>query len=216
LSSPRPPLLQVETLACARGERTLFSALSFEMHEGELLRVTGANGAGKTTLLRTLCALSEPTEGSVRWRSEPIGHAREEYWRELAYLGHVNALKDDLDPIENLVLGLALQGQSVTRVQAEQALADAGLAHCAGLPVRDLSQGQRRRVALARLALCKARSLWVLDEPFTALDAEAVGRVAQLMAGHLSAGGLVIYTTHQDVPVGSAPARTLDLESCRA
>jgi heme exporter protein A len=204
-------LLGAAGLECVRGERTLFSGLSLELHGGELLRVAGANGSGKTSLLRMLCGLLEPDEGEVRWRGEPIGALREDFWRELVYIGHANALKDDLTAVENLVVARALQGARLGEARALEALADLGLERSARLPARALSQGQRRRVALARLALSESQPLWILDEPFSALDAAAVEQVRATLAAHLARGGMLLYSTHQDVAIEARASRRIDL-----
>jgi heme exporter protein A len=146
-------LLEARGLECTRGERRLFAALSLALHAGELLRIGGVNGSGKTSLLRMLCGLLPPTEGEVLWRGERISELRDEYSRELLYIGHTSALKDDLTAVENLRVAAALAGRPVDAAGASQALARLGLAASTRLPTRVLSQGQRRRVALARLLL---------------------------------------------------------------
>ena len=204
-------LLDATRLACVRGERTLFTDVSFTLAPGTLLRVAGPNGSGKTSLLRIVCGLMAPDEGAVRWNGEDIRRLREEYWRELTYVGHSNALKDELTAVENLEIGAALGGRDIGRDAAWAALTDLGVASCADLPARVLSQGQRRRVALARLALSASAPLWVLDEPFTALDSAAVASVQALVAEHLARGGEVVLTTHHDVPIDVARSARIDL-----
>ena len=207
-------MLELKDVGCVRGERTLFSAISFTLEKSTLMRVGGENGAGKTSLLRIICGLMLPADGDVLWEGENIRALREEYWRNLVYVGHVNALKDDLTPVENLAMGAALAGRSVDQKRARDALDAFDLARCALLPVRVLSQGQRRRVALARLILSTAAPLWVLDEPFTALDARAVQFMQRLVAEHVRAGGAAILTTHQDVAIDVPLQRRLDLGTC--
>jgi heme exporter protein A len=207
-------MLELRSVGCVRGERTLFSAISLTLEASTLLRVGGENGAGKTSLLRIICGLMLPAEGDVFWEGENIRTLREEYWRNLVYVGHVNALKDDLTPIENLAMGAALAGRTADRDRAREALDAFDLAHCALLPVRVLSQGQRRRVALARLMLSAAAPLWVLDEPFTALDVRAVTFMQRLLSEHVRAGGAAILTTHQDVAIDVPLQRRLDLDAC--
>jgi len=190
-----------------RGDAVLFSGLGFALAPGGLLRVTGANGSGKTSLLRALCGLLLPVAGEVRWNGENIRALREEYWKHLAYVGHANALKDNLTAEENLRFACALAGLGITPARAQAALERFGLAGRGRLPVRALSQGQRRRAALARLAVSDTLPLWILDEPFAALDAAAVELVQSLASEHLARGGTVVLTTHQEARI-SAPSVT--------
>jgi len=203
--------LEAIDLRCVRGERTLFEDLSFTLKGGELLRVGGPNGSGKTSLLRIACGLLEPDRGEVRWGGGNIRGLKEEFWARLLYLGHANALKDDLTATENLGIACALAGIVVDGRQVGDALGQLGLAGRENLPARVLSQGQRRRVALARLALGDHAALWILDEPFTALDAAAVGTVQRLIGGHVSRGGGVIYTTHHEASIAATVSRRIDL-----
>jgi heme exporter protein A len=206
-------MLQVIHLACTRGERTLFRGASFTLDARGLLHVAGANGSGKTSLLRMVCGLGVADEGEVRWRGEPIRTLREAYWRETVYLGHAHALKDDLSATENLLVACTLAGRAVTRDAAREALAAFGLAACMHLPVRALSQGQKRRSALARLALSKAAPLWILDEPFAALDVDAVAHLEQRLLAHVAAGGSVIFTTHQTAAIAAGITQCVDLDA---
>jgi heme exporter protein A len=204
-------MLEGTELECVRGDRALFRGLNFTLAPGELLRVAGENGSGKTSLLRIVCGLSPPATGEVRWHGESIRRLREDYWKDLVYVGHANALKDDLTAQENLRIGCAVGGLSGSLDQALSALEAFGVRGCADLPARVLSQGQRRRVGLSKLALSRSRPLWVLDEPFTALDKAAVEHLEELIAGHLTAGGAVMLTTHQEVAIAAAAMRRLDL-----
>ncbi len=202
------PLISAHALACTRGSARLFAGLELAVGEGELLQVAGANGTGKTSLLRILCGLSEAESGELRWRGEPANRAKDAWRAGLLYLGHRNAVKDDFTPLENLRASAAIAGEALGEDSALRALVDIGLGARLDVPARNLSQGQRRRVALARL-LCGTRArLWVLDEPFTALDVRAVAQLAGAMADHLRGGGAIIYTTHQPVDI-DAPRRAL-------
>jgi heme exporter protein A len=207
------PSLEAVDLQCTRGERTLFSGLAFRLRGGTLLRIAGANGTGKTSLLRIACGLLEPTRGEVRWAGESIRRLQEEFWRQLVYIGHANAVKDDLTAFENLQVACTLAGLAASRPQIGDALRLLGLAGCENLPARVLSQGQRRRVALARLALSDAVPLWVLDEPFAALDAAAVECVQNLIAGHVSRGAAVVLTTHHEAQIAAAATLRIHLEA---
>ena len=199
-----PALLELQDITCSRGERQLFSGLSARLGPSQWLRVQGNNGAGKTSLLRMVCGLLLPTRGAVLWRGEPITRLREEFSRELLYLGHAAALKNDLSAIENLQCASALGGHMPGTDAAAAALEAAGLGAQLDLPARVLSQGQRRRVALARLALPEAASLWVLDEPFNALDTTACAWLTGLLNRHLKRGGLAVLTSHQSVALDAA------------
>ena len=204
----RPFMLSVANLSCVRGERRLFSGLAFELAAGEWLHVQGENGAGKTTLMRALVGLAHPDQGEIRWQGEPIAALGEDYRRQLLYLGHHGAVKEELTPLENLVLASSLDGRSIDEREALAALHRFGLQGREELPVRFLSAGQKRRVLLARLVTRKA-PLWVLDEPFTALDVKAVDMLSALIAEHVGAGGMVILTSHQSMPIAGGKAVTL-------
>ncbi len=205
-------MLEVINLTCTRGERTLFRNVSFKLDVGGLLHVAGTNGSGKTSLLRILCGLGAADAGEVRWRGEPIHSVREAYWREGVYLGHANALKDDLSAIENLLMACTLAGRPASDGDAREAIHAFGLAACSHLPVRALSQGQKRRSALARLALSTQARLWILDEPFSALDVAAVAHLEKLIVAYLDGGGSVIFTTHQDAAISARITQRIDLD----
>ena len=201
-------MLETTALACERGGLRLFSDLDFALERGGLLRVNGGNGSGKTTLLRTLAGLTRPAAGAVRWKGSDID---ERYWSELLFLGHAPALKDEFTVLENLAFSAQLSDQEFTEESLRKALAQLGIARLAQLPAGHLSQGQRRRTALARLALPETALLWLLDEPFAALDGEAIGCVSALCAAHLAAGGLLVLTSHQEVPIAATAVQILEL-----
>ncbi|MDP2793700.1 MAG: cytochrome c biogenesis heme-transporting ATPase CcmA [Sulfurisoma sp.] len=198
-------MLTATGLTCVRGERRLFSGLDLAVAPGEWLHVQGENGAGKTSLLRMLTGLSHAVEGEIRWNGEPIQALGEDYRRDMLFLGHHGALKEELTPLENLELAAALDGAELTGAAALAVLWRFGLRGREELPVRFLSAGQKRRVLLARLVTRKAR-LWVLDEPFTALDVKAVDMLAGLIGEHLAGGGMAVLTSHQAMPIAGGKA----------
>ena len=200
-------MLEASDLECERGGRRLFRALTFSVNSGEIVRVAGANGSGKTSLLRILCGLLTPSAGEVRWNGARIQSLKEEYARHLLYLGHAPAVKDELTGAENLRVACVLAGLSTTAEQRRDALARFGVP--GDKPVRQLSQGQRRRAALARLSVSWQAPLWLLDEPFTALDAAAAELTRTLLGEHAQRGGSVVYSTHQDA--GLHDSRVIEL-----
>ena len=207
--------LQAHRLTCVRGDLQLFADLSFDIQPGDALWVSGTNGSGKTSLLRMLCGLSAPVEGEVRWAGRNIRSLRDEFCSKLIYIGHANGVKDDLLAWENLVVASTLAGTPVTEDDAHEALDQLGLGRAADLPTRALSQGQRKRVALARLSLGAAMPLWILDEPFTALDKSAVAALCGTISKHLARGGMVVYTTHQEIDLSAKRALRLDMNQGR-
>jgi len=206
--------LQALDLCCVRGERRLFKGLAFSLEAGQALRVRGANGSGKTSLLRALAGLAQAESGEVRWRGRGIAACRDEYYSQMIYLGHAPAVKDELLAWENLVYAARLQGRIMARADAEQSLKALGLGRAAQLPARSLSQGQRKRLSLARLhgAEGEAAPLWILDEPFNALDQDAVAVLCAALDRHFARGGMLVYTTHQDLPLNPAQALELNLD----
>jgi heme exporter protein A len=192
-------MLQASEISCVRGNRELFDRLSFSLSGGTALRVQGENGAGKTSLLRILAGLSPASAGTVKWDDALIAKSSESFRRDLLFLGHTNALKEDLTPVENLQHALAVAGICPDLYEMRAALEQDGLGAVAQYPVQWLSQGQKRRVAMARLAFGADRRLWILDEPFSALDAVAVRRLVARLCHHVTTGGLLVFTTHQEV-----------------
>ncbi len=200
-------MLEIEGLAVEREERLLFSGLSVKLPAGEGLHIVGKNGAGKTTLLRTLCGLTSPAAGAIKWNEQNTTDFREEFCSDLLYLGHKNANKTELNCRENLRLALGVQ--SVSDKEIGDALHEAGLGMLSHLPTRFLSQGQQRRLSLARLLLTDA-ALWVLDEPYVALDYKAIEWLDSILEHHLNNKGLLVLTSHQALTM-TATIRVLNL-----
>lgn len=190
-------MLKVEQLCAIRDERVLFDDLNFIIDAGQLVQIEGENGAGKTTLLRILAGLILPESGSVSWQNRAILTSREQFHADLLYLGHNMGVKRELSAFENLSFYQKMHGESNPE-QVWQALSYAGLAGREDLAVSQLSAGQTRRVALARLWLTQAK-LWILDEPLTAIDKQGVRVLEQLFMQHANQGGIVVFTTHQDM-----------------
>ena len=203
-------MLEVSNLACTRGDHRLFSGLNFTLNAGQIMLVQGKNGSGKTSLLRIMCGFIMPDEGDIVWRGVRIRELDEDYYGELLYLGHLNAIKDELSALENLRISAGLSGVELEEAEAMEALRRMGLRGREMLPTKVLSQGQRRRVALARLLVSDAK-LWILDEPLTALDVGAVALVQELITEHLAQQGMVIFTTHQPLQVAGMEMRSLSL-----
>jgi heme exporter protein A len=190
----------------------LTEKLSFECSSGSVLYLQGANGTGKTTLLRMLCGLSQPQAGSINWCGENINNLAEDFYKHVLYIGHLPGIKEDLTALENLQFSLALSGTTFQLSQATEVLRMLGLARGLNLPTRMLSQGQKRRVVLARLWL-QELPLWILDEPFTALDVAATELLRQKIEAFANAGGIVIMTTHQEVTMSVPQFAQLRLDS---
>lgn len=197
-------MLEVHNLQCSRGGHRLFSGKSFTLGPGTLTWIRGRNGSGKSTLLRTISGLSPWDEGEVLWRGRSIRRHAEEYRRELVFLGHSIALKDDLTPQENLRILMQLAGRPIAGTEALSALAAVGLKGREQLPVKYLSQGQKRRVHMARLHLSRSCPLWLLDEPLTALDVEGVAALQSLLSEHVRHSGIIVMTSHQEISIESA------------
>ncbi len=205
-------ILQTNNISCRRGECLLFENLSFQLHSGELLLIEGRNGCGKTTLLRTLAMLRQPDAGQITWDGEPIEKLAELYRQHLTWMGHHNALKADLTALENLRVATRLHNLQCRDDDLWAALEEIGLYGYEDLPTRVLSQGQKRRAALAFLLLTKAK-LWVLDEPFSALDVKAVDYLQRIIRKHIDNQGMVILTTHQEVELMSDQIKRLQLDA---
>jgi heme exporter protein A len=203
------PLLEAIELQCERGHRRLFDQLSFRVDADQCLHIAGDNGAGKTSLLRILCGLLSPTAGEVRWHGRPIGRVRDEYGADLAYVGHLNGVKDDLTAAENLSTWAAMAGMRIQAAQVAQALQRLAIERFAQWPAGQLSQGQKRRIGLARLTLASQARIWILDEPFNALDVHGVEILNRLIEQHIARGGAVILTTHQ---AWQAPVQVVRLD----
>jgi heme exporter protein A len=201
-------MLSVTDLACSRGERRLCDGVGFRLARGEWLHVKGENGSGKTTLLRTLVGLAPADAGQVTWCGSDIRADPDMYRAALVYLGHPSALKDDLTAEENLRVALALDGVAVDDEALDAALRRMHLQDQRELRARQLSAGQRRRLSTARLLLRPA-PLWVLDEPFAALDAAGVETLGELLHDHLAAGGIGVVTSHQAIPLPAGQELTL-------
>ena len=191
------PLLQAVDLQCERDERILFRDLSFSILPGTVTRVEGPNGSGKTTLLRMLAGLNDAWSGELLWCGKARSAGREEFLRNTLYLGHRPGIKPLLTPVENL-RALTAGRRPVPEQALRQALEGTGLAGFQDVPCRNLSAGQQRRVALARLLIAD-EPLWLLDEVFTAIDAEGVRAIENLLMQRAAEGGAVVVTTHHDL-----------------
>ncbi len=202
--------LDARRLSARRGYATLFRDLGFALREGEALIVTGPNGSGKTTLLRMLAGLTAPADGEIRWRGVPVRPFDARLRGAVVFNGHLSALKDELTPAENLAAWIALDDRPASAAAIVAALDSVALGRRRDLPVRVLSQGQRRRIGLARLRLT-TRPLWILDEPLTALDAEGADLLGAVVTAHLQNGGLCVVASHQPLPLPSARLHALTL-----
>lgn len=205
-------MLQAHQLTCVREDRTLFESLSFSVEPGEVVQVEGPNGVGKTSLLRLLTGLSLPFGGYVSWCGEDIRECRDEYHASLLYLGHHPGTKANLSAFENLSFYQRIHHPG-EEIDLWEVLARVGLAGFEESPCGQLSAGQQRRVALARLWLSSKPSLWILDEPFTAIDKQGVRVLEQLFLAHADRGGMVVLTTHQDLTLMQGRLKTLSLTS---
>jgi heme exporter protein A len=200
--------LEARALTCIRGERELFSGLDLQVFAGQCLHIRGENGVGKTSLLRLLTGLTSPESGEVLWNGHYIKKEASEYHSKLLFLGHRDALKEDLSAIENLRLYAAIDGITLSEQDAFASLWRFGLKGREDLPVNCLSAGQKKRVLMARM-LTRCAQVWILDEPFNALDTHAVQELQELIAEHLRGNGLVVLTSHQ--PLAIPGLRVFDL-----
>ncbi|AEX51149.1 ATPase component of an ABC superfamily cytochrome c biogenesis transporter [Rahnella aquatilis CIP 78.65 = ATCC 33071] len=209
-------MFEALNLSCVRDERPLFSGLSFTVEPGEVVQIEGRNGAGKTSLLRILAGLSSPDAGEVRWQGVSTRRQRDIFHQQLLYLGHQPGVKSVLTAFENLAFYLSVNGPTVKgNASAEaiyQALENVGLLGYEDVTVAQMSAGQQRRVALARLWLSDA-PLWILDEPLTAIDKQGVATLTALFEQHAQQGGMVLLTTHQDLQGVNRDVRKLRLTS---
>jgi len=209
MSTSSPILLNSHQLTCIREERILFEELSFSVCSGDIIQIEGPNGAGKTSLLRILAGLSQPYEGSVNFKGKSINDDRELYNLNLLYIGHLAGIKGEMTAQENLAFNLALSGLDHTA--AEQTLSEVNLLGFEDALASHLSAGQHRRIALAKLWQSKA-PIWILDEPFTAIDKNGVIKLEKLIVEHAKAGGCVILTTHQDLNINQDLYKKITLE----
>ena len=208
--------LEVVALSCARGDRPLFTDLGFEAASGQLLHVVGPNGSGKTTLLRTICGLTRPAAGEIRWQGQRIQALGDEYRAQLVYVGHLEGIYGELTPPENLAaLACQQQAHALEAAQVDAALERLGLERLRALPAKVLSQGQKRRLALARLLLAPG-PLWILDEPYTALDTRSSELLNALLAEHLARRGIALVASHQPLALARATVRRIALQPAAA
>ncbi len=197
--SPVSARLQVEKLSFMRNEQTIFADISFQLSQSECLQIDGANGSGKSTLLRILAGLLRPSAGEIHWQGQAAFDDNSDFSQQLTYVGHKNAIKEELTPTENLEYIIMLK-QSLPGISIEQALDAFHLKHCADVPVGRLSAGQKRKVSLARLALLNT-DVWILDEPFTALDASGKQVLGNMINDHLANKGMVVFATHETIEI---------------
>ena len=203
-------LLETVNLSCSRGDRLLFEDLAMCIAAGEVVQIHGPNGSGKTTLLRILCGLQPPAGGHIRWRGREVSPGAPEVRAEIQYIGHASGVKLDLTPRENLDIAIALSTRP-TGTTAGAALSRLEIGGFCDVPVRTMSAGQRQRVALARLLTCRG-VLWVLDEPFTALDSRGVAIIDTMLGEHIEAGGAAVITSHHPVALGRVNPRLVQID----
>lgn len=200
--------LSVDSLSCIRDDRVLFESLDFSIQNGQVLLIEGHNGSGKTSLLRILCGFHRAEQGTVLWCDKPVTRYSDEYYQNIAYVSHKNGLKDDLTVEENLVFNCNLMG--VSQDSIEQVLLKTGLMEQVDLLARQLSAGQKRRLALARLLVTPC-PLWILDEPFTSLDKDSIAVFESILQQHVKDDGLLILTAHHDVDLQGLDVKRINL-----
>jgi len=203
-------MLEVTNLGCVRGDRRLFKGVNFSLTPGTFLQLQGPNGSGKTSLLRIICRLLAQAEGEIHWQGANICSLGEEYFTAVTYLGHRNGVKDEFSALENLRVSNGLNGIEINENRARDVLGRMGLGGRESLPARLLSEGQRRRIALARLLVCNT-SVWLLDEVLTSLDKVAIALIRSLIEEHLSNGGIAIVATHQELELAAISVQRLEL-----
>jgi len=202
-------LLRANQLTCIRDDRILFDQLSFDVHAGSLLQIEGANGTGKTSLLRILAGLTLPYEGDVQYNALPIMLCRDDYYQDLTFIGHLAGVKGELSTLQNLSFNLAIQGDRLTNI--EQAIEHVSLTGFEEASASHLSAGQNRRIALARLWQSTSK-IWILDEPFTAIDKAGVATLESLFLEHIQRGGAIIFTSHQELQIAQQQVTRINLE----
>ena len=211
-------MLTISNISCVRGRKPLFAPVSFSLQAGQALHLEGDNGVGKTSLLRIICGLSPADAGEILWNGSSLNKQNpevvESFRASLCYMGHNLSLKDELTPIENLLFDAQVAGRSLSHEKGMGALRKIELNNRAHLPLRVLSQGQKRRTALARLSVSEAK-LWVLDEPFVALDAQSLDNLRALLANHVLQGGMLLFTSHQAVELSQPNGHALDVQPIR-
>jgi len=211
-------MLTISNISCVRGHKPLFAPVSFSLQDGQALHLEGDNGVGKTSLLRIICGLSPADSGEVLWNGVALNQQHPEvveaFRASLCYVGHNLSLKDELTPIENLLFDAQVTGRSLSREKGMDALRKMGLNNRTHLPLRVLSQGQKRRTALARLSVTDAK-LWVLDEPFVALDPQSLDYLRAILANHVQQGGLLLFSSHQLVELSQPNGHAMDVRPIR-
>jgi heme exporter protein A len=211
-------MLTISNISCVRGHKPLFAPVSFSLQDGQALHLEGDNGVGKTSLLRIICGLSPADSGEVLWNGVALNRQHPEvveaFRASLCYVGHNLSLKDELTPIENLLFDAQVTGRSLSREKGMDALRKMGLNNRTHLPLRVLSQGQKRRTALARLSVTDAK-LWVLDEPFVALDLQSLDYLRAILANHVQQGGLLLFSSHQLVELSQPNGHAMDVRPIR-